>query len=129
MDDGVRADQDVGDDGESLWIEPVRKQAVVGSLLPERRAQLRRRSPTRLACLRQLRLQTLGLDSHLEERPRPLRDADGHVGEGLDPLGQVSAVIASRGPSAVRDIDRLDVTDEGLVDDRRKRDAFVPKRT
>ena len=58
---------------------------------------------TGLGFLGQLRLEALCLGGHLEERPSTLRDADGHISNGFDPLGKSPSRHRVLGPGTVRE--------------------------
>lgn len=67
-----------------------------------------------------LRLKSLGLGGHLEDRPSTFRDADRDVGEGRYPFGEGVSGHRVLNAGAVGDIDRVRVTRERLIDDTAK---------
>ena len=69
------------------------EEAIGGGMVPERPARLGGGAAPGLGGFVELRFETLGLDGHVEQRPCPLRDTDGNVGEGLDPLGMSWASV------------------------------------
>ena len=73
------------------------------------------RRPAWAAC--QVGLEAFRLCCYLEQGTGPFGDADGHVGEGVDTLGQCRGRHRLARPRSVRDVEGLGVPGEGLVDD------------